>query len=123
MKKVAYVLLTVILVFSLTTTAFAEGQGEESILVVMEGKMIILASEDGKITLKLLHGFFISLERLTKTYIFDEYPIIVLRHSSAMIGNKTSGPVPLDRGVCQLYGHFYDGKRDISENLYKDFQK
>lgn len=121
MKKVVYICLAFVFVFvfSLTTTVFAAGKGEESmsVIVTMGTKTVIMISEDGNITPELLYGFLISLERLKKTYVLDEHSHIVLHHSSKVIGG--TGLCNSGYETCQFYGHFCDGRRDISKKLYR----
>jgi len=132
MKKV---ILIVIFIFSFTIFVhFAEAEEKTEISPVgktvdiglrsgkIVKKTIVLASEDGEISLELLSGFLISLDRLPETWVYNKHPIIILRHSTTMAGNKT-GTTDLGDGAFQFYGHFCDGKRDISEKLYKGFQK
>lgn len=118
MKKVVYICLVVMLV-SLTATALAAetDEGKWNVVVIIEGKSIILTSEEGKITSELLHGFFISVERLPRTYMFDECSFVILRHSSSVEG--TSGS-PLSKGGCQVYSHFCDDRRDILKKWYRE---
>lgn len=120
MKKV---ILIVIFVFSFTIFTFIPiAKAGENTKISSAEKVIVLTSEDGEISLELLDGFLISLGRLPETWVYGEYFIIILRHSTAMAGNKTA-TTDLGDGAFQFYGHFCDGKRDISKKLYKSFQK
>jgi len=112
-----------IVIFILSFTSFVHfAEAEENTEMPLAKKVIVLASENGEISPELLDGFLISLDRLPETWVYDEYFVIILRHSTAMTGNKTATK-DLGDGAFQFYGHFCDGKRDISEKLYRSFQK
>lgn len=119
MKKTIYFWLVVVFIFSLTIFSVVPiAEAEESMVILIGKKSVVLSAEDGKISPELLHGFLISLERLLQTWAYDEYHVIILRHSEAMTG-KSTGTADLNKGVFQFYGHFCDGKRDISKKLYR----